>query len=200
MSQDSIEATIASLDAVNAGDPNHIDIDGVRRPKELVHAERMTEWVRRLDAHAGDAQLLAARGHHLRRWSLPRSDYPDGRAGYLRWRTELSKRHADETAAICAEHGVAPATVDRVREIVRKQGLGTDREVQVHEDALCLVFLELQFADLVGRLGRDKGVDVVAKTVRKMSPAGIAAAGSISMGEDLAAVLAEAVGRASTEL
>ena len=114
----------------------------------------MTEWLARLDPDADDAQLLAARAHHLRRWTLPRSTYPEGRAGYLRWRTALKKQHAEEVAAILADVGYDAATIDRVQRIIRKEGLGTDPQVQTHEDALCLVFLETQLAEHGRRAGR----------------------------------------------
>ena len=60
-------------------------------------------------------------------------------------------------------------TIERVQRIIRKEGLKTDAAVQTHEDALCLVFLETQLVELVERLGDDKSVDVIAKTLRKMS-------------------------------
>lgn len=160
---------IAAIDAINAGDPNVVVVRGSSRPKELAHAELMTEWVQRLDPDADEAQLLAARAHHLRRWSSPRDSYPEGRAGYLRWRTALRKQHAAEVAALLTGIGYEAEVVERVRSIVDKRGLGTDPAVQVHEDALCLVFLETQLADTVDRLGDDKIVDVIAKTAAKMS-------------------------------
>src|SRR5690606_21022642 len=123
------------------------------RPKELAHAELMTEWVRRLDPDPSEAQLLAARAAHLRRWGTPRSSYPDGRAGYLRWRRDLQQQHADEVGAILERVGYDPATVERVQQLVTKRGLGIDPAVQVHEDALCLVFLETQLADTAAKLG-----------------------------------------------
>ena len=48
----------------------------MRRPKEQAHAEMMSEWVARLDPDADEAQLLAARAHHLRRWAIPRAELP----------------------------------------------------------------------------------------------------------------------------
>ncbi len=176
------EQAIAAIDAVNADDPNTIEVGGEVRPKELAHAELMTSWVRRLDPDADEAQLLAARAHHLRRWSLPRSSHPDGRAGYLRWRTALRKQHAVELAALLTGVGYDDATVGRAQAIVGKVGLGTDPAVQVHEDALCLVFLETQLARTAEQLGDDKVVDVVRKTAAKMSPAGLAAAATLALG------------------
>ena len=65
---------------------------------------------------------------------------------------------------ILAAAGYDDATIARVQAIVRKEGLGRDAAVQVHEDALCLVFLQTQFDELIERLGHDKAVEVVAKT------------------------------------
>ena len=172
MTGERLARALAAIDAANADDPATIDIGGVTRPKEQAHAEMMSAWVVRLDPDADEAQLLAARAHHLRRWAIPRADYPDGRSGYLRWRTALKKRHAEDVGGILAAEGYDDATIARVQQIVRKEGLGRDEAVQVHEDALCLVFLQTQFDELIERLGHDKAVEVVAKTLAKMSEAG----------------------------
>ena len=172
MTGERLARALAAIDAANADDPATIDVDGVTRPKEQAHAEMMSAWVVRLDPDADEAQLLAARAHHLRRWAIPRADYPDGRSGYLRWRTALKKRHAEDVGRILAAEGYDDATIARVQQIVRKEGLGRDEAVQVHEDALCLVFLQTQFDELIERLGHDKAVEVVAKTLAKLSEAG----------------------------
>ncbi len=171
-----LERAFVAIDAANADDPETIVVDGVTRPKEQAHAELMTSWVRRLDPEATDAQLLAARAHHLRRWSIPRSTYPEGRAGYLRWRTALKQQHAADVGAILEAEGYPPDEIATVQRIVRKEGLGDEPMVQVHEDALCLVFLQTQLGDLADRLGGDKTIEVIRKTVAKMSERGIAAA------------------------
>ena len=172
---------IAAIDAANAGDPNTIEVRGEVRPKEQAHAELMSEWLDRLDPDASDAQHLAARAHHLRRWSLPRSEYPDGRAGYLRWRTALKQQHADEVASILAGVGYDAATVERTQQIIRKEALASDPEVQTHEDALCLVFLETQLAELADAQGDEKMVDIIRKTAAKMSQRGLELAMDLPM-------------------
>jgi hypothetical protein len=167
-----LEQALAAIDAANADDPNTIDVGGVERPKELAHAELMTAWIERLVESPSDAQRLAARAHHLRRWVSPRDGYPEGRAGYLRWRKDQGRRQAEEVAEILLRCGYGQATVDRVQEIVTKVGLRTDPEVQAHEDALCLVFLQTQLLDLAAQLGQAKAVEVLAKTLKKMTPRG----------------------------
>jgi hypothetical protein len=188
-----LAAALAAIDAANADDPNVIVVDGVERPKELAHAELMTHWVRTLDPQCSDEQILAARAHHLRRWSIPRASYPDGRAGYLRWRTALKRQHADDVGAILREAGYDEASVARVQAIVTKRGLGLDPAVQVHEDALCLVFLQTQFDELARKMGDDKTVDILQKTAKKMSPAGLEAARGLRFSPSGVALLERAL-------
>jgi Domain of unknown function (DUF4202) len=190
---DRLATALAAIDAANADDPNTIVVDGVERPKELAHAELMTAWVRRLDPECSDEQLLAARAHHLRRWTIPRASYPEGRAGYLRWRAALKKQHADDVGAIVRSAGYDAAVAERVGRIVRKQGLGQDPAVQTHEDALCLVFLETQFDELADRLGDDKTIDILRKTAAKMSADGLAAVQEVGFSPAAADLLARAL-------
>lgn len=175
------EDAIAAIDAANADDPNQIEVGGEWKPKELAHAALMTEWVLRLDPGATEAQLLAARAHHLRRWSSPRSSYPAGRAGYLRWRTALRTQHAEEVAGMLTAAGYDDVAVARVQTIIRKEGLGSDPQVQVHEDALCLVFLATQLAGTTDDLGDEKMAEVIRKTAAKMSAAGLAHVAQLPM-------------------
>jgi hypothetical protein len=71
-----------------------------------------------------------------------------------------------------------------VQDIVRKRGLGKDAEVQVFEDALCLVFVETQLHDLAARVEQEKMVDVVRKTLVKMSPRAIDLALELDLAPD----------------
>ena len=166
------EQAIAAIDDANADDPNTIVVRGVERPKEQAHAELMTEWVQRVDPAADELQLLAARAHHLRRWVIPRSEFPDGRAGYLRWRRRLKDVHAEEVGRILGHAGYAIDEIERVQAIVRKDGLGSDEAVQAHEDALCLVFLETQLDELTAKVGDERMVEVLRKTLVKMGERG----------------------------
>ncbi|HEY6699081.1 MAG TPA: DUF4202 domain-containing protein [Acidimicrobiales bacterium] len=190
---DRFAVALAAIDAANSGDPNVITVDGVGRPKELAHAELMTRWVQTLDPQCSEEQVLAARAHHLRRWTIPRDSYPDGRSGYLKWRTALKRQHADEVGAIMREAGYDDESVARVQAIVRKQGLGQDHAVQVHEDALCLVFLETQLDELARRMGDDKTVDILQKTAKKMSPSGLDAARGLRFSPSATALLDRAL-------
>jgi hypothetical protein len=187
------ERAVAAIDAANAHDPSSLSHGGRAHPKELLHGELATRWVCELDSEPGEALLLAARAHHLRRWQLPRSEYPEGRVGYHRWRRELQERHAREAGAILEAAGYDAAIALRVGEIVRKRGLGRDPEVQTFEDALCLVFLETQLADFAARHPEDQVVDILAKSLGKMSEHGRAVAGQIALRDPERALVARAV-------
>lgn len=189
---DRLVRAIAAIDAINAADPVRLVVDGEDRPKEVVHAERVTHWLGVLDPDASEAQVLAARAHHLRRWVSPRSSYPEGRAAYLRWRTDQKKRQAAEVAELLAGLGYDEETIERVATIVAKQHLASDPDVQTHEDALCLTFLELQLDAVSEQLGNEHTVQVLRRTARKMSPAGLAAIASVPLSERGRALLAQA--------
>jgi hypothetical protein len=178
---DRFARAIAAIDAANADDPNRIVVRGEERPKELAHAELVTEWVERLTPEPSEPLLLAARAHHLRRWTTPRSSAPTGRAGYLKWRKELHEQHAQDVAAILEPLGYDDGTIERVQDIVRKRKLGTDPEVQVLEDALCLVFIETQLRELAARTDDEKMVTIIQKTAKKMSGAAIALVGDLEL-------------------
>ena len=188
-----LSRVLAAIDELNADDPNTIVVDGQTRPKEQAHAEMMSAWVVRLDPQADERQLIAARAHHLRRWAIPRSSFPDGRAGYLRWRKQLKDEHAADVGRVMTEAGYDEDDVARVQAIVRKERLATDPQVQVHEDALCLVFLETQLDELADRLGDDHVVEVLQKTLKKMSPRGIEAAAGLPLDERGRALVERAV-------
>ena len=163
---------IREIDLANADDPNEIEVRGERLPKELAHATLASEWIARLIDQPSLALRLATRAHHLRRWSVPRSDYPEGRSGYLVWRQALKQQHADEASRILDASGYDSDTIDHVARIILRKNLTGDSEAQALEDALCLVFFETQLAELAGRLGGEKTRSVGVKTLRKMSPLG----------------------------
>lgn len=184
---------LAAIDAVNAEDPTTVVVDGQEVPREVARSRRMTHWLTVLDPDADAAQALAARAHHLRRWALPRADYPEGRAGYLRWRREQKQRHAAAVDPLLRSVGFDDTTVERVCRLVAKTDLGSDPAAQTHEDALCLAFLEQQYEALTDQLGEEHMVTVLRRTARKMSPAGLAAVAHISMTDRGRTLLAEAL-------
>ena len=166
-----LEKAYQRFDAENARDPNTEVWQGVTSPRELLYAQRLTDWVLKLKPDASPALLLAARCQHICRWMIPRATYPMNRGGYLRWRADLKKFHADKAGEILRAVGWDEETVRQVQALNLKLNFPTDPEAQTLEDALCLVFLQFQFAELAGRLTDDKMIDALRKCWKKMSAA-----------------------------
>lgn len=173
---DLVSKAIEQFNALNAQDPSKLIVDGKTVPKELVAAERLEAWVLQLEPQASDALRLAARCQHLKRWSVPRSDYPEGRVGYLKWRKDLSKKHAELASNVLRELGAPETLIESLRSLNLKEGLKTNPDTQTIEDALCLSFLEHEFAEFANKHDDEKVVDIVQKTWRKMSERAHAAA------------------------
>jgi Domain of unknown function (DUF4202) len=169
-------AAIKKIDAANAADPNREAHQGRDEPKELIYSRRMTQWLDRLAPDASEALRLAAHGQHICRWTIPRNSYPMDRAGYLKWRNECKRMHAEKLGQILGEVGYDQATVERVQSLVRKERLKADPDTQLLEDAVCLVFLENYFAEFARQHDETKLIGIVRKTWKKMSPRGREAA------------------------
>ncbi|HEY2584567.1 MAG TPA: DUF4202 domain-containing protein [Tepidisphaeraceae bacterium] len=170
------QLAIERFDALNAQDPNVEIADGVPHPKELLYAQRMSEWLDRFAPDAPEPLRLAARCQHILRWHSPRSSYPMDRAGYHRWRTDLAKFHADTAGRVLREVGYDDATIARVQSLVRKERLKADPDAQTLEDVICLVFLQYYFADFSEQHDEAKLIGILKRTWAKMSPKGRKAA------------------------
>lgn len=163
------DAAIRRFDEENSHDPNQDMVEGRPVPRELLYAERLTEWVRRLEPNASEALRLAARSQHLCRWLIPRNTYPMNRAGYLKWRADLKKLHAEKAGGILRELGYPESVVTRVQELNLKKNFPSDPEVRVLEDALCLVFLEFQLTEVAQRMEEEKTLNAIRKSWVKMT-------------------------------
>ena len=188
-----LQHVLRLIDGANAEDPNRIDDNGQERPVELVYGERMTVSLNRLCAEPSEALRIAARAQHLERWTSPRNRYPDGRAGYLKWRTDLKSYHARRTGELMAEAGYGQEDIDRVSVLIEKKGIKRDPEVQMLEDAICLTFLEHYAVDFIAKHDDAKVLDILAKTARKMSADGLAAAAKLPLDGRLAQLLGKAL-------
>lgn len=186
-------AAASAIDEANQHDPTRVVVRGAEQPLALAHGVLADEWVTVLRPDAEELVRLAARAHHLRRWELPRSGYPEGRAGYHRWKRDQRQRHAADVAAILRDAGYSDADIERAQGWIRRESLATDPGSQLVEDAACLVFIETQLADVATKLDRDHLVDVIRKTAKKMSPAALDAVSRIRLGEHEQSLLAAAL-------
>jgi hypothetical protein len=183
----------ALIDAAHAHDPVRLP-DG--RAAELAYADRLEAWVGQLVPDASPLLRLAARCQHLERWSVPRNSFSLDKPGYHAWRRSLYTKQAERARGLLLEAGVAPAEAADVATWVSKTGLKTNAGTQALEDAACLVFLENEigaFAAQHTEYPREKFVDILRKTWRKMSPPAQQAALGLNLPTAIAALVRDAL-------
>jgi len=160
------------IDAENAQDPNSEIYQSNSYPKELLYSNRMYERLMDFYPNASEEVQIASKAQHICRWKMPRESYPMDRVGYLKWREELKKFHAETTARILQKAGYSDEFIARVSFLIEKKLLKKDAETQLLEDVICLVFLEYYFDAFVQKHDREKMKNIILKTWNKMSEAG----------------------------
>jgi hypothetical protein len=188
------ERACAAIDAANEADPRRVEAEGKTWSQEVLYSRRMVEWAKRLSADPSEALLLAVRAQHLRRWTVPRSSYPEGREGYLRWREGLKKVHADGLAEFMKDAGYGEEPIAKARSLILRKQHAADPEGAVLEDAACLVFLQFEFAGFARRTEPERMIDILRKSWAKMSENGRKAALALPWGESEGALVRKALG------
>jgi hypothetical protein len=163
-------AALRRFDEENSRDPNSEMVNGIACPREAIHARWLAEWVLRLKPDASEELRLASHCQHLCRWIIPRDSFPMTCAGYLQWRQKLKHFHAEKAGEILREVDYSDEAIERVKDLILKKHFPTDAQSRVLEDALCLVFLKWQFAELASKTDEEKMINALQKTWKKMTP------------------------------
>ncbi len=187
------EKAIAAFDAYNLTDPNTEEYQGNLFSKEILYAKRMTDRLTTFAPEANEGVKLAARCQHIGRWEIARSHYPLNKKGYFRWRAEEKLHHAQLAEKILLECGYAAAVVDRVKFLVLKKNLFTDADTQLLEDVVCLVFIEHYLDEFAAKHEEAKTIDIIRKTVKKMSARAVEYVTTLSLTEKIKSLLAQAL-------
>lgn len=162
------QVVLDAIDAANAEDPNFED----GQPEALLYGQRMSAELDRLFPDASDALQIAARGQHVERWKLKRTEYPEGRAGYLAWRKAQGVFHAGVVRGLMEQAEYGADQIEAAEQMLRKQGIKRNPEVQALEDVICSVFLKWYFAPFAAKHSAEKIQRIVEKTAVKMSTEG----------------------------
>lgn len=165
------EMAIAAFDDYNSKDPHREEFDGASVPKELLYAQRMSKKLLEIKPDAEEYLKLAARSQHIGRWEIPRASYPMDRAGYLKWRGELKIHHSKVAEQILLPLNYDSDTINKVKALLMKKP--GEPETQLLEDVICLVFIEFYLAEFAAKQEEDKVIDILKKTMKKMSKDGI---------------------------
>ncbi|MES2237871.1 MAG: DUF4202 domain-containing protein [Pseudomonadota bacterium] len=189
---------MALFDAVNREDPNQDE----GQPKELLYSQRMSEMLHRYAPDADEAVQLAVRAQHIRRWSVPRSDYPLTKEGYFQWRTGLYRMHAELAGTLMQQAGYAAdrteSTLERTQAAIAKRRLKHNPDSQLLEDVAGLVFIEHYMASFVASkpdYSEEKWIDIIRKTWQKMSDNAhqFAVSGALCLPEQYVALITRAI-------
>jgi hypothetical protein len=166
------EKAIEAIDHYNKKDPNQEFEDGIAYPKEYLESIRHTKWINKLVPEGSEALKIAARCQHIGRWEIARSSYPMTRSGYLIWRTDLGKHHAERAGNILTAIGYTPDFIAHVQRLNLKKNIKLDPESQAIEDMLCLVFLENHIEAFSKKHDTEKLINIIQKTWKKMGDNG----------------------------
>ncbi|KAN0061901.1 hypothetical protein ACQY0O_005896 [Thecaphora frezii] len=199
-----------------------------QKKHELAYADAMEQWSRRLlaslksthkldalvsqvypsqsDAKAAhhkavELLVLASRCQHLERFLTPRASYPDGKAGYLKWRRDLYGIQAQRARQLLLQAGLDESEADWVAKWVSKTDLKPGKQegdlgTQLLEDAAVLVFLQDELALFAAQheeYTEQKFIDIIKKTWRKLSPLGKQEALKLSMPKGLDELIKKAI-------
>ncbi len=195
---DRFNAVITAIDAVNAEDPRKITVDGTEQPFETVYANRMTETLAGMYPDASELLRIASRAQHIRRWQIPRDTFPMNREGYQKWRLGMRQLHAALVGEIMQGQGYSAGDIAEVGMYLRKERLKKVADSQALENVVDVVFLNYYWDDFVEKFSDyddDKLIDIVGKTLRKMSSHGHAAALALDLPPETVRIVMAAVER-----
>jgi len=188
-----LEKAFTTFDAYNANDPHQEEVNGQVYPKELLYGQRMTEWLNKFSPNAPEYMQLAARCQHIGRWEIPRSSYPMDKKGYLQWRNSEKFHQAKIAEHILSSCRYDLDTIEKVKFLLMKKELQTNHDTQLLEDVICLVFIQYYLDDFAAQHEDAKVVDILKKTLKKMSARAIDEAGKIPVSAKAGALIAQAV-------
>ena len=173
------EVVIKAIDEANQGSPRKTIVDGLERSYENVYSERMSRTLARMYPEASELLKIAARAQHIRRWDIPRGDFPLGPKGYNQWRKTCREHHGEIMRSIMSENGYSEDAIMQVGMYLKKEKLKKNDDSQALENVVDVVFLEFywdEFVEKFPQYDEDKLIDIVGKTLLKMSSHGHEAA------------------------
>lgn len=192
-SSEKLQKAFTLFDEANKQDPNVEEWQGKEYAKELLYAMRMTDKLNEFAPDASEVLQLTARCQHICRWEIPRESYEMNRTGYLKWRQDLKKFHAERASEILEKVGYEQDVIAQVSFLLEKKQLKKNEETQTLEDVICLVFLEYYFDSFAQKYTEVKLIDILQKTWRKMSESGHSAAHRLPLSQSTQALVSKAL-------
>jgi len=180
-----LTCALRTIDECNRSDPNREQVGDELLPKEYAYSLHMTRWLFELESQPSPRMQIACRAQHIERWTMPLSDFSEGRKAYYQWRQACGRMHGRRAAEIMGDCGFPDNECERVETILTKRELRQDEDTQLLEDVACMVFLERYFSDFYDKkvdYDREKWLRIVRRTWGKMSHRGHQAALKLAEG------------------
>jgi hypothetical protein len=193
MKNSQLDSMLKAIDSVNSEDPNTTTINGAKKPKELLYGQYMTACINQYWPQANELLQIAVRAQHIKRWHLQRTEFAAGKAGYLKWRIEQGKFHAQLTKSLMLENGYSEEDSETTAKLLRKEQLKSNADTQTLEDVACLVFLQHYFDEFAAKHTEEKIIRILQLTWRKMSVQAHEIALKLTLPEHLAALVGKAL-------
>jgi hypothetical protein len=174
-------------------DPVQLFYDGQSIGEETLYAYRMLEMLRAYQPVSSPQLEVAAMAHHLKRWEIKRSDYPLDKQGYFLWRRQVAKHQLSLTAQVLDQSGFDASERDQIIAILKKENLNTNPLAQVMEDVACMVFVQYYLEAFAAPHNTDKVVDIVRKTMLKMSKRAIDETAQLPLNDNVSRLIAQSL-------
>jgi len=188
-----LHSVFMAIDAVNSEDPNTTLINGEAQPKELLYGHYMSACIDQYWPQAHELLQIAVRAQHIKRWHLKRTEFAEGKAGYLKWRVEQGKFHATLTKSLMLAHNYSEEEAETTAKLLRKEKLKSNPDTQTLEDVACLVFLQHYFDEFAAKHTEEKIIRILQLTWRKMSEEAHNIALSLTLPKHLGDLVAKAL-------
>jgi hypothetical protein len=190
--ENKLQKAFTLFDDYNANDIHKDNVNGKAVAKELLYGQRMTEKLNSYEPAAAESVKLAARCQHIGRWEIARNTFPMDKKGYLQWRSQLAIHHGKIAEKILSDCGYDQDMIDKVKSLLQKKQLHQNPDTQLLEDTICLVFVEFYLDDFANQHDDEKVIDILKKTLKKMSPRAIEAAVKIPVTEHVKGLIGKA--------
>ena len=111
------------------------------------------------------------------------------RKGYLQWRSQLKIHHSLIAEKILTECDYGSDIKGKVKSLLLKKQLHQNQDTQLLEDVICLVFIEYYLEDFASQHEDEKMIEIIKKTLKKMSPQAINEALKIPVSDNIKSLI-----------
>lgn len=170
-------------------DPKKID----NQAEESLYAIRMLDQLRKYYPQANQLLEISALAHHLKRWEIARSLYPMDKQGYFQWRRHVAKHQLAQLTEVLEKESIAKDEQEAILSYLKKENIKKFEEAQIIEDVACMVFVHFYLESFAAPHDEQKVVDIVRKTMLKMSQRAIGETAQLPLSENVKRYVGQAV-------